>query len=362
MTASQRAKQKCATKQNKPAKTSEAANCCCMIAPWIIVEDGRSYQLKVTKTKEQEIMGKTKIVSDKEEPSNKEKNSYELHIVAPPADKDGNVTYKKITSKHKFLKKECDLKMLVKRGDIEKPISEGGSFEIDSDGQIKGGVHTNCEKQAELDIKKQDASIRYIEKYKATQEAYDDSLKSFKTSVRKEEQTPHNREAYMKFAEEARDRQISQWQKDLETEIEKIDNEYETAVDSKTGFKDLIISIINPDYKAKEIKLIPSGSEKCVSQSKVHLYIHDKAIYTGELSLAYGFSYTLDEKITTSVGAHRNKHIDVTRSAFRVEGKLDYVLGNTHYIIEGKHTKGFDQNDERQVTSSKRKPPTFKAH
>jgi hypothetical protein len=331
-----------------------------MVAPWVVVEDGRSYQLKVTQVIQKEVMGNTVDISDKLEPSNKKDNNYELHIVAPPADKDGKVTYKKITSNHKFLKKECDLKMLVKRGNIEKAISEGGSFEIDSDGQIKGGLNTDCEKQAAIDIKKQEAALRYIEKYKATQEAYNITINNFETSIRKEEQTPHNRKVYMEFAEKARDSQISQWQKDLETEIKKIDNEYETAVDSKNGFKDLIISIINPDYRAKEIKLIASGSKKCKSQPTVSLYIHEKAIYKGEISLAYGFSHTLTEKITTSVGAHRNDKIDVIRSAFRVEGKLDYALGNTHYIIEGKHTKGFDENDDRQVTSSKRKPQHLK--
>jgi len=150
MTASQRAKQKCATKQNKPATNSEAANCCCMVAPWEVIEEGRGYHLEVTEVGKGKGLNGTEIdVSKKLEYSNKEDKKFELHIVAPPADKDGKVTYKKVTSKHKFLKKECDLKMLVKSGKIEKSIPEGGSFEIDTNGNIKGAMGGNCEQEAD---------------------------------------------------------------------------------------------------------------------------------------------------------------------------------------------------------------------
>ncbi len=146
MSASQRAKEKCGKHSNKSTTESKAAECC-MVAPWVIEEQKRSYNiLKITKPKQQEFDGKTKTVSENEPHSNEKKNRYELQVVAPPVDKDGNVTYKKITSKYTFLH-QCGLTMHVRSDGYDKSIPEGGSFEIDSDGYIKGSMKEHCKEK-----------------------------------------------------------------------------------------------------------------------------------------------------------------------------------------------------------------------
>ncbi|NOR55399.1 MAG: hypothetical protein GQ531_04265 [Sulfurovum sp.] len=321
---SQVAKGKCGTKNNQAATKSDSADCCCMVAPWVIEEENRSYKLNVTKTKEQEVMingkNETKTVPDKEEPSNKEKNTYELHVVTPALDKDGKETYKKITSNHTFLKKECDLKMLVKNDTQEKSIDEGGSFEIDTKGAIKGAL-MSCKNNNIFDFDSSNTSML-------------------------ETHTPN-----MQYVD-ANENTSAGAMTDLNDPMYTMDF---GSPDDSSEFKTLIISMINPNDIAKKFTISPTGSTKCVSQPKVVLYVHDKAVYKGELSLAYGFAHTLAENRTTNTGAYRNERIDITRSAFKVEGKLEYELGSTHYIIEGKHSKGFDEKGNRQVTQSKRK-------
>ena len=286
MTASQRAKQKCASKQNQPAKTSEAANCCCMIAPWIVVEDGRSYQLKVTKTKEQEIMGETKTVPDSEVPSNKEKNSYELHIVAPPADKDGKVTYKKITSKHKFLKKECDLKMLVKSGKQEKSISEGGSFEIDTNGNIKGAMEQKCKKEA------------------------------FKSKVNPSDY--NTLAGYMKALQEETSPEVMA--KEIEIYLKTIEAQEIEASEEKTDLEIVLGALFNPQSIANDIELKPDGSKKCVSQPKVHLFAYPYTKADG------GFSFMYTKARKTEVLGYKGQ-LEVSRAEVEIGGGFNLYHG-----------------------------------
>lgn len=344
MLASQKAKEKCANKQNKPAKNTEAENCCCMVAPWQIKEQGREeYILKVTKVETGKgLNGAKPDVSKKLEPSNKENKRYELHIVAPPADKNGNVTFKKITSNHKFLKKECDLKMLVKSGNIEKTISEGGSFEIDTNAQIKGGRPTSCEQQTESDIRKKKASEKHHQKHQTSQKAYEDSIKNFETSVSKEEQTPRNREAYMKFAEEARDRQMRAWQKELEAEIERIDNEYEKSEESDLVVLFKVFS--DPNSVAKEISLTATGSKKCISQPEVNLIVLSPLSINGEVTIGYTPQHTVHEYTKKSWDAIANAQL-------AIQGKVSVKYGTSS--IEYSNAVNFGGNEDGDPTYRK---------
>jgi len=321
-------------KNDAPVKKSKASDCCCMVAPWEISEEDRTYVLKVTKTKEQKVMVNSKdetvTVPDKEEESNKEKKVYELHVVTPSPDDKGKETFKKITSTHTFMKKKCELKMLVKGNFQEKTLDNDTSFKINGKGEIEGA----------------------IKKYTTAQEKFYDEYKTSE-EIKAENSRRYEKRKEKNAASIAKNGTVSTYP----TKDEFI---YPVKVE-KDKATELIISIVNPDSIAKKYTIFPAGSVKCSSQPKVLLYVHDKAIYKGELTISYGTSYTVDEEKTTNVGKHRNETIDVTRSAFKVEGKLEYELGSTHYIIEGKHSKGFDEdNKERQVTKVKRKPQHLK--
>jgi len=295
MTASQRTKEKCGNKQNKPVKTSEAANCCCMVAPWVVIEDGRNYQLKVTKTK-QERDGKT--VSDKEEHSNKEDEKYELHIVAPPADTNGKVTYKKITSNHKFLNKECDLKMLAKSATEEKSISEGGSFEIDTNGNIKGAMGENCkEDKLASDIKPGD----------------------YKTLA-----------GYVKGLEKTSDEDFA---KEVAAYLKSLEAEEIEASEEKTDMELVLGSLFNPQSIANKIALVPSGSNKCDKKSTPSLYVYPYSKADGSFS----FMYAKAKK--TEVLGYKGQ-IEVSRAEIEVTGGFNLYHGTKVITIGGSQKIG----------------------
>ena len=287
MTASQRAKQKCASKENKPTKESQSANCCCMVAPWVVVEDGRSYQLKVTQVKQQKRLDKTVDISDNLEPSNKKNGKYELHIVAPPADKEGKVTYKKITSKHTFLKKECDLKMLVKSKTQEKSIVEGGSFEIDTNGNIKGALGGNCEK-AVFKSKVNPSKYKTLAGY----------IKALEEEISPEEMA-----------------------KEIETYLKTLEAQEIDADEEKTDMEIVLGALFNPKSIANDIELKPDGSNKCGSNPKVHLFVYPYTKADG------GFSFMYTKARKTEVLGYKGQ-IGVTRAEVEIAGGLNLYYGD----------------------------------
>jgi len=340
MTASQRAKQKCATKQNKPAQTSEAANCCCMVAPWEITEQDRKYILKVTKVGKGKGLNNSEIdVSEKLEPSNKEKNAFELHIVAPLADSDGKVTYKKISSKHKFLKKECDLKMLVKSDTQEKSIAEGGSFEIDTNGNIKGAVSGNCEEEKQKPLatstptsqqpvwensciagpQKQSSSAmpRYIDIT---------SLSDRYGSAAQKDMTKAEKEA---FAQK------------LKSYMNTLKDEDETA---ESDLVSLFKACTNPSSVAKEILLTPDGSNKCIDQPQVKLIVLSPLSINGEVTIGYTPQHTVHEYSKKSWDAIANAQL-------AIEGKVSVKQGTKS--LEYSNGVNFGGNEDGDPTYRK---------
>jgi hypothetical protein len=132
---------------NEADKNSDATDCCCMVAPWRLKEEGRAYVLNVTKVGQTKAMGSEKMidVSVKENYSNTEEKKFDFHIVTKEPKADGKVDYKEITSQHTFLRKTCDLMMLLKEEDNDVPseimkkyLKENENFKVDTNGDIKG--------------------------------------------------------------------------------------------------------------------------------------------------------------------------------------------------------------------------------
>jgi hypothetical protein len=141
---SQTAVQKSNQQKDKPVNNSTAVDCCCLVAPWQIKEQDRSYALKVTKLGKQRI-GTLEVDAPVKEPySNALNKRHELHIVTPDM-KDDKITYKTVTVEHSFLKKTCDLKMIAKVNNNAKQLAGNGQFEIGSDRSIKGMVKTDTQ-------------------------------------------------------------------------------------------------------------------------------------------------------------------------------------------------------------------------
>ena len=295
MQASQIAKGKCAEKENKPAVASDASDCCCMVAPWEIEEQDRAYKLKVTKTKEQEVQGETKTVPDKEDPSNKEKNTYELHVITPPADGDGNVSYKKITSKHTFLKKECDLKMLVKSTTQEKSIDEGGSFEIDTDGNIKNALATCQESDpTKFDFTSIDIPVS-------------------------DTHTPNVQ--YVDANENTSAGPIT----DLNAPI----YQYEEPIAAESDLVVLFKALSDPSSLAKEIEIKPIGSNKCPLNPKVKLWVVTSLAIDGEVTLDYKPQHTVYEYKKQAKTALANAKLSVIGKVGIKKGtaSIEYATG-----------------------------------
>ncbi len=315
MTASQRAKKKCGKHSNKSTTESKAAECCCMVAPWVIEEEKRSYKLKVTKPKQQEFNGKTKTVSEKEPHSNKKKNRYELQVVAPPVDKDGKVTYKKITSKHTFLH-QCGLTMHVRSDGYDKSIAEGGSFEIDSDGYIKGSMKEHC---------KEKKTYTYFPNACTAGEDPNAKLKQLDEEIRMYEDMANNphgslldamRGTGASDAQRAQERYFAQCRIEVARLKQKaLLAQQATASDPSQGERagdvmDVLRSLfILPT--SKELHLLPTGSSKCVDPHVV-LCVYPSYTLKGSVSFSVAEQYitkALQNKGTQVVGGTKSADV-----------------------------------------------------
>ena len=296
MTPSQRAKEKCRNYSNKSTIASKAAECCCMVAPWVIEEQNRSYKLKITKPKQQEFNGKTKTVSENEPHSNEKKNRYELQIVAPPVDKDGNVTYKKITSKHTFLHK-CGLTMLVRSNGYEKSIAEGGSFEIDSDGRIKGAMKDYCGDTSET------CHMLNPDEFDTLSEYVDAAVSCIGENVTA---------AYLKSIEA---------------------QEVEEPEDEKSDLEIVLSTLINPVNASKKITIRPTGSTKCEISPKAELYVYPSTKADGGFSFYY-------QKAHKNELPDRKSRVEVTTSKLEVKGKFNLYYGSKVISFEGSQSAG----------------------
>ncbi len=298
MTASQRAKAICAKKKNRPVEESRDSECCCMIAPWEIVEEGRSYTLKITKTKEQRFDTTTRTLPEPQEHTDIKRRRYVLHIVAPEPDEKGDVTYKEITSNHTFLQKRCDLKVLVRSGDKEFSLTEGGSFKIDSDGNIKAVMELSCTKRltrSQIDPDDYKTLAGYIK-------------------ALEEDVSPEEREKEIKIYLETLKLQ-----------------EIETA-EEKTDMEMALGALFNPEKIAKEIRLLPDGSSKC-KDSNVYLLVYPYTKVDG------GFSFAYKKAAKTAVAGSRSR-LKVTRAEVKVGGKLSLYHGTDVIRIDASQSVG----------------------
>ena len=135
----QRAEEELENKKDQSISNLENSNCCCMLEEWIIEEKDRKFKLEVVKEEKEIIpLQESKNNNPRAYKENYHKNNskYVLYVVTSPASPNGNVTYKEITTNHKFKKKNCDLKILAKKGNQELYLKEGEVLKIDSNGDI----------------------------------------------------------------------------------------------------------------------------------------------------------------------------------------------------------------------------------
>lgn len=135
----QKAEEELDNKKDQSNSTLENSDCCCILEDWILEEKDRKFKLEVVK-EEKEInpFQESKNKSPRAYKKNYHKNhsKYVLYVVTSPANSDGTVTYKEIKTKHKFKKKNCDLKILAKKGKQELYLKEDEILKIDSNGDI----------------------------------------------------------------------------------------------------------------------------------------------------------------------------------------------------------------------------------
>jgi len=277
-----------------------------MIAPWEISEEKRSYILKVSKPKETTVNNQKKTVPEREEHSNKPKKRYELHIIAPPTDKNGKVTYKKITSKHHFLSKECELTMLVKNGEQAKSIPEGGSFEIDSNGNIKGALKENCNEE--------NFSFKNIKIYPVNQQ--EQYVCTMDNDTTKPMEMPDFN--------------------DIEPE--------EKESDLVTLFK----TLSNPESCAKKLTLHADGSTKCKDTPTVELIVVDPLSLEGEITLDYQPQHT--------VYGYKKKAWDaIANSNLKIIGKIQLKKGDATIEYATGYSSGLNSEGNNTYTKVRRK-------
>lgn len=295
-TPSQRAMRIYAKKEDRPVNPSEAETCCCMVAPWRIKEEDRSYILKVTKPKQTEFGGRPKTVSEPEPASNEKSGRYELHIVAPEVDKSGKITYKKITSNHTFLYKECDLCMQVSDGSVAGYIKENESFEIDSDGRLKGALEMYGGVPEECRVPNPDEF---------------DTLRG-----------------YVDAAASCMDENVTA------AYIESIKSqEVEEPEDGKSDLETVLGALINPVNAARRITVRPVGSTKCETVPKAVLYVYPSTKADGGFSFYY-------QKGHKNRAPDSKSRVEVTTGKLEVKGRFNLYHGSEVISFDGSHSAG----------------------
>ena len=87
------------------------------------------------------------------------------------------------------------------------------------------------------------------------------------------------------------------------------------------------------------ITIQPFSNTVYYETPKVLILFFDQATYEGSISMTYNSQYTTQKKIDNK-GSNRNKTIDVQTSAISIDGKFQYIKGDTTYTFESKHSKG----------------------
>ena len=316
----------CAKKTNQPIRKSVSAGCCPEIYPWNVHESGRSYILNVTKEIDKKIINSDSTRKGAAEAISKgqKEKQHEFHIVAPKIDSNHALTFKELAVNHKFIKNKCNHIMMAQYIKNKKVLTEkeltapNGVFKIDSNGHIKGAKSTECEKQAEFEREKQQASEAYIRCYKRNERV----AKSFREAPGREKDLD-----YQKYVESKYESALQQCIDTFETRIEALDAKYDTTQEL-SDYEIIFKSIFNPKSISKNILIRPIGSKKCNSQPKVNLYIYPSVKYSGTLRLSYGWAY---KQATNKEGNQQAIRIKQNKSKISLSGTLKGNYG-THIL------------------------------
>ena len=347
MKPSEKAKLIYASMNSEPVSRVKSASCCCKIAPWQIGVEDRGYTLRVTRVG---VLNDGMKYPEKEPPSNADKKRYELHIVLPPLKEDGSKGYRGVKVDFDFLKKSCDLRLTARTDTQETTLYKSGVFRVDSDGMIEGAEERfGLDAQAYMMRQKSKEPLK--DSY-AEGVGRDNICISGDTRKSRYERVPNflDIETLREALEKEGVKEVPQEELQRALRVMK-----QKAREDRMELSTIVAGILNPDSIAKKIEIFPEGSSRCELMPRAYVVMHDKIAYKGEVSLSYGFMHTTAPNITTGVGAHRNERIDVTRSAFKAEGRFEYIEGTKHYIIEPFYGKGIDANGNRERVSTKRK-------
>ena len=325
------AKEEIEETKNEPEK----GDCCCMVAPWTVQEEGRAYILKVTKVGQAKAVNSEKImdVSVKENYTNTEEKKFDFHIVTKEPKSDGKVDYKEITTKHTFLRKKCDLKILLKEGTVvQKYLKENESFKIDTNGDIKG-VSSIKKVDEQSNEYQSDAYFPhaciggkdpYAELNKLNKEIADwetngetkgVTLRQLITgeAISKEELVRARYFAECRVVVSKLKRQVL------------LGEEIESEKESEFSLITLLSMLFNP-AALKTYTLAPTGSPtKCPTQPTVHLKVHSYFKAKGLASFSVGGHYVKNTL--------QNNRTEITNASIKAAIALEIEKGSKKYAF-----------------------------
>jgi len=322
--------------KNESSKNSEAADCCCMVAPWTVEEEDRAYILKVTKVGQEKVLNSDKMmdVSVKEEVSNKEKKTYELHVVTKEPKSDGKVDYKKLTSNHTFLRKKCDLGMILKDKDtknIGEFIEDGESFEIDTNGSIKNiAKETLVKEEYKSDVYFPNATLGVTDPYAVLKNLNNEiqgekslgTLSDLIGNTSSAEQDLARQHYFLQCRME-----VSQLKRQAlleESYAQSFGQGKEADEQSSFGLTSLFTMLFKPTAP-RVFFIAPTGSPKCVSQPKVSLHVHPYFKMKGLASFSIAERY-----IETTL---QNKRSLITSDSIKAAIALEIERGTQKYAF-----------------------------
>jgi hypothetical protein len=322
---------------NEADKNSDATDCCCMVAPWKIEQEGRNYTLDMTELYVNPDGSKTarELISKEQD-----KKEHELYVIAPPR-KDGAMQFKKINVNYEFMRKnqKCELMMLAESEKYREDVEVKSFFEINSLGRLKGAEHIKSDKIEELNFPHKSIdgegskSYRYHEKKQELDRLY---------AQYKRETKPFWKDYILGQIE------------NKEIELEMFLGVYDENTIREGSIKHLIYNILGLNGISNVIEVYPWGSNKCKTQLVAEIHVLQKSVYKGEVTASFASQYTT-AKAAKRESKQRNERIDIVRKGFRYTGKIDYEYGDTHYILDGAIGKNLDAEGNKTTDNVKRK-------
>jgi len=317
--------------KNESSKNSEAMDCCCIIEDWTLEEKDRKFKLEVVKKekwlKSDDIAFKGNNKNPRANRKNfrKKVNEMKLYVVTSPPSPNGNVTYKEITTKHKFKKKTCDLVILAKKGKQEVALKEDGILEIDSNGDI---------------IEQKKRKSKEVENYVPPKANFQVANFSMPSGQR---------------VKSYGDRQKASLYVDNHTTAEMesypIFEDIPNMPQDKSSFVTLIKTLVNPYSIVDEpITLMAQGSSKCLNK-KVTIYPVEHLEADIEMIIDFGLRDHLKATKNTLDRASKKDTFEVVESSFKIEGKGVVKRGSVSYEF----AESYEKKNSKQVTRKEAK-------